>query len=466
MQHFGETRNLNGDYSGQVKFSLREYTYEALTAKPDMRVTKVNDSVSYRPTREARKEIVARAIENAKKIGRTNENGNAVVRVADTGDEVILSAKGLRHGLDRRFSVNAPVTLKAGEIIRNAIRINEFTPENAQMDASYALIGAAKNAKNEPYIVQFVVNRYSNEVSSIDVLYAVNAKKEPAALLPDVTSTDVPAILTDSVISIRSLLDYVNRYFPDVLPESVLRHYNHDRRPEGKLGESALYQQRDNTRTERDILTDATDGDAANVRETVTGAACSAIWTEYKSSGCIAWMQPLLLRTSVCADGQGIVVLPLFNGADDDVVADVLIDLYVHGLASTMPHHGLAHGGFLADEPLEHVLPQRRHEADGLLLIVVRNINDHRVEQPHRVAGRAVGDDLRRVDHALQVADAAVVAVFLAFGGLVFKVFAQVAEGARRLDLLDQLRPQLARAVVDLVAHLLDVDLRQFVVHM
>ena len=277
-----------------VRFSVRDYSYEILTAKPDMRVTKVNDSVSYRPTREARKEIVARAIENAKKIGRTNENGNAVVRVADTGDEVILSAKGLRHGLDRRFSVNAPVTLKAGEIIRNAIRINEFTPENAQMDASYALIGAAKNAKNEPYIVQFVVNRYSNEVSSIDVLYAVNAKKEPAALLPDVTGTDAPAILTDSVISIRSLLDYVNRYFPDVLPESVLRHYNHDRRPEGKLGESALYQRRDNTRTERDVLSDAADGDAANVRETVTGAGCSAIWTEYKSSGCIQAMQPLL----------------------------------------------------------------------------------------------------------------------------------------------------------------------------
>ena len=252
--------------SADIRFSEREYTYEALTAKPDMRVTKVDDSASYRPTREARKEIVTRAIENAKKIGRTNENGNAVVRVADTGDEVILSAKGLRHGLDRRLSVNAPVTLKAGEIIRNAIRINEFTPENAQMGASYALIGAAKNAKNEPYIVQFVVNRISNEVTDVDVLYAVNAKTEPAgSLSPEITG--LPATLTDSAISIRSLLDYVNRYFPDVLPESVLRHYNHDRRPEGKLGESALYQQRDNTRTERDILTDATDGDAANVRE-------------------------------------------------------------------------------------------------------------------------------------------------------------------------------------------------------
>ena len=258
-----------------VRFSVRDYSYEILTAKPDMRVTNVDDSVPYRPAREARKEIVARAIANAKKIGRTNENGNAVVRVADTGDEVILSAKGLRHGLDRRFSVNAPVTLKAGEIIRNAIRINEFTPENAQVDASYALIGAAKNAKNEPYIVQFVVNRISNEVTDVDVLYAVNAKKEPGALLPDVTGTDAPAILTDSVISIRSLLDYVNRYFPDVLPESVLRHYNHDRRPEGKLGENALYQMRDSARTERDVLSDAADGDAANVRETVTGGDVS-----------------------------------------------------------------------------------------------------------------------------------------------------------------------------------------------
>lgn len=273
FDHAGQVTNIDGEMvaasngEGGVQFSERDYSYEILTAKPDMRVTNVDDRVSYRPAREARKEIVARAIANAKKIGRTNENGNAVVRVADTGDEVILSAKGLRHGLDRRFSVNAPVTLKAGEIIRNAVRINEFTPENAQVDASYALIGAAKNAKNEPYIVQFVVNRISNEVTDVDVLYAVNAKKEPGALLPDVTGTDAPAILTDSVISIRSLLDYVNRYFQDVLPESVLRHYNHDRRPDGKLGENALYQRRDGTRTDRDVLSDVADGDAANVRE-------------------------------------------------------------------------------------------------------------------------------------------------------------------------------------------------------
>lgn len=247
-----------------VQFSERDYSYETLTAKPDMRVTNVDDRVSYRPTREARKEIVARAIANAKKIGRTNENGNAVVRVADTGDEVILSAKGLRHGLDRRLNENAPVTLMAGEILQNSIRINELTPQHPDADGSYVLLGVGKTEQGTLYLVRSVVNKYGKELSSMDVLYAVSAKKENRlrSMRPEFQRS-----VTDSTISIRSLLDYVNRYFPDVLPESVLRHYNHDRRPEGKLGESALYQRRDDTRTDRDVLSDAADGDAANVRE-------------------------------------------------------------------------------------------------------------------------------------------------------------------------------------------------------
>lgn len=254
----------NSAWDGGTQFSERDYSYETLTAKPDMRVTNVDDRVSYRPTREARKEIVARAIENAKKIGRTNENGNAVVRVADTGDEVILSAKGLRHGLDRRLNENAPVTLMAGEILQNSIRINELTPQHPDADGSYVLLGVGKTEQGTLYLVRSVVNKYGKELSSMDVLYAVSAKKENRlrSMRPEFQRS-----VTDSTISIRSLLDYVNRYFPDVLPESVLRHYNHDRRPEGKLGESALYQRRDDTRTDRDVLSDAADGDAANVRE-------------------------------------------------------------------------------------------------------------------------------------------------------------------------------------------------------
>lgn len=244
--------SADGKSEGGTKVSkqARDYSYAALAAKPDMQVTTVDDVVRYDADSKMRKNIIARAIAAAKKVGSTNENGNAVIHVDDTDTDVILSAKGLRHGLDRRFSTNAPVTLKAGEILKNAVRINELTPKKDTVDASYVLIGAAKNAKNEPYIVQFVVNRASNEVTSVDVLYSIGTKKEPAALLPEVTG--VPATLTGSTISISNLLDYVNRYFPDILPESVLKHYGYTERPSGELGESALFQQRGSS--DREIL--------------------------------------------------------------------------------------------------------------------------------------------------------------------------------------------------------------------
>lgn len=41
--------------------------------------------------------------------------------------------------------------------------------------------------------------------------------------------------------SISNLLDCVNDYFPDILPESVLKHYGYSSRPEENIGKSALF---------------------------------------------------------------------------------------------------------------------------------------------------------------------------------------------------------------------------------
>lgn len=220
---------------GDGRMMLKDYSYDALVRKPDMTLAVVEDADGL-----TRKEVVDKALEEAKKYGGVNQNGNVYVHVNDTDADVIISAKALRHGLDRRFTVNAPATLKVGEILQNAVRVNELVPKLDTVDATYVLMGAAKNKNNEPYIVQFVVNRASNEVMSVDVLYAINAKTEPAgSLSPEITG--VPATLTGSSISIADLLTYVNRYFPDVLPESVLRHFGHSERPAGKLGEGALF---------------------------------------------------------------------------------------------------------------------------------------------------------------------------------------------------------------------------------
>ena len=74
---------------------------------------------------------------------------------------------------------------------------------------------------------------------SVDVLYAVNAKKEATALIEPELSSQSDVSLTASTISISDLLDYVNRYYPDILPEDVLRHYGYTARPDGVIGESA-----------------------------------------------------------------------------------------------------------------------------------------------------------------------------------------------------------------------------------
>lgn len=233
IKESGRVKTAAGDGDGRMM--LKDYSYDALVRKPDMTLSVVEDADGL-----TRKEVIDKALEEAKKYGGVNQNGNVYVHVNDTDADVVISAKALRHGLDRRFTVNAPATLKVGEILQNAVRVNELVPKLDTVDATYVLMGAAKNKNNEPYIVQFVVNRASNEVMSVDVLYAINAKTEPAgSLSPEITG--VPATLTGSSISIADLLTYVNRYFPDVLPESVLRHFGHSERPAGKLGEGVLF---------------------------------------------------------------------------------------------------------------------------------------------------------------------------------------------------------------------------------
>lgn len=230
--------------------SYNKYSYEWFTNKPDMAVTTLDSQI---PT--SRADVINEAKKNAASVGNVNEDGSVSVYVNDIGADVILSKKGLAHGLDRRFKEIAPVTLQAGEIIHNSIKINELTPSKEEADASYVLIGVAQNSNGDRYIVRSVVNKFSSELTTMDVLYAISAKKSTAVLNAPLVST--PDYRTD--ISIAELLEYVNRYFPDILPESVLKHFGHKARPDGLLGNDTLYQQRTTTLTDREVLAMAAD---------------------------------------------------------------------------------------------------------------------------------------------------------------------------------------------------------------
>ena len=239
---------IQGQYA-KANQSARKYSYEYFINKSPMKITTVDDSKQYPSNKIARNSAVNNAMKGAEQIGRKDENGNVFVTVDDIQTDVMISKKSLRHSLDRRLSINAPVVEKIGTILKNAIRVNELNPRTKEIEKSYALIGIAKNTKNEPYVVSLVVNAYSNEVMSLDVLYSVNAKKEATGLIDPELSPQSGGSLTASTISISDLLELVNEYFPDHLPEDVWKHYGHKARPEGKIGKSALYQIADTTLT-------------------------------------------------------------------------------------------------------------------------------------------------------------------------------------------------------------------------
>ena len=143
-----------------------------------------------------------------------------------------------------------------------------MNPRAENINDSYLLIGMAKNQANVAYPVLFVVNRYSNEVQSINTLYSLNAKKESARLNDAGVPTEAVRHLTDSTISVSQLLDFVNRYFPDILPEDVLRHYGHAQRPKGTFSDSARYSKEPDAKTSpRRVKTPISDEARAQIEE-------------------------------------------------------------------------------------------------------------------------------------------------------------------------------------------------------
>ena len=201
--------------SEDIKFSDRDFSYEAITSKPDMKVIAVNNQI---PNNRA--DIVHIAKKNAASIGKRNKDGSVSVYVDDVDKDILLGTDGLKHGLrwtTSQENANFIVTLKAGEIIKNSIKINEMLPTKENASKSYVLLGAARSNDGDIYIVRSIVNQFNNELSSMDVLYAINTKKE-MAVTESPRFAERPLSDTIFTISISDLLDYVNKYFPLSFP--------------------------------------------------------------------------------------------------------------------------------------------------------------------------------------------------------------------------------------------------------
>lgn len=218
-------KSYKKDKSGKVQNNtIRTFSYEELTSKPNMKLTVLSESIPVNDNGKIdRSTLVDKAIQNVKSVGHTNKNGNGEVFVKDVGRNVAISKASVRHGIDRRIEVQAPVLMHIGEVISDSIEINQLMPKKATASDSYILLGAAKDNDNI-YVVSSIVNRYTNSIDSIDVLYSANIKKESAVSKTRASGNALQS-LTDSTISISNLLDVVKEKSPEILSNDVLKHY-------------------------------------------------------------------------------------------------------------------------------------------------------------------------------------------------------------------------------------------------
>ncbi len=236
-------------YSKDVDAS--DFTYQSLVSKPDMIVPYLPTPKTFSAGNVTRSDIKAEAIRNARsKNNPKNTANNVYVRNKDTETDILVGSNGLNHGLNRSYEKAAVATSNIGELIENAVLINKHNARIGNEDGSvYLSVG---HDGTDLYVCRIITNN-NHALMDVEVLSALNAKKESAAhyrlgsvvnLLP----------YTDSTISIADLLDLVKTYFADVLPNDVLTTMNLSR-PSSTVSGSMKYSRdvRD-TRTTEDKL--------------------------------------------------------------------------------------------------------------------------------------------------------------------------------------------------------------------
>ena len=231
-----------------VRFSLREdteITYDSLVSKPDMKVVHVTTNSRDIESLD-RKGVVAEAKNALKKSVGLDSKGRTVVHNEETGRDIIVGKPGIEHGLDRNFTDTAIVSMHLAEYLKNAVKINEATPDEHRAHNSDVLIGYGESSTGGKIPAYFVVSRLTTgeeRLEEFSSLYSLKGKK-----IEDDSAQGSPGVQsrTSSTISISDLLDIVNEIYSDILPKSVAEHYGIERR-KTKLGKNVVYSFPDDT---------------------------------------------------------------------------------------------------------------------------------------------------------------------------------------------------------------------------
>lgn len=197
------------------------FTYQSLISKPDMIIPTFTVPNSYGTAQlPPRNVVIKEALSNARlKNNPKNTKENVFLRNKDTGTDILINQDSIKHGLYRKYEKNAIASANIGDIIENAILINEHSARAGNNEGSIYL-GAGWYG-NDLFLCRIITDE-NNVMGDFEVMYALNTKKESVAH-NRLGIANKSLSNTNSTISIADFLDIVKTHYADVLPNDVLR---------------------------------------------------------------------------------------------------------------------------------------------------------------------------------------------------------------------------------------------------
>lgn len=214
------------------------YTYDFLTAQPDMNVTTLPevDAVRGENNRVDTGKVVQQGMKNARAVG-TERDGKVFVRNRYTGKNLMVTANSIRHGLNgaqNRLLTNARLGSVIGDIVENAIPINALKSKAKDVTGTYAMAAYATDSRGREFAAVVTVEQKTGRVAGIetyDMLHAVSGRQKNSSQA-DTKSQSMRSIKA-AKISVADFLQTVNSTHQSILSEDVLRHFEQQRNPKG-----------------------------------------------------------------------------------------------------------------------------------------------------------------------------------------------------------------------------------------
>lgn len=228
-----EVKDVSQTNDMDIYFSIREenVSYDRLIQKPDMKITYLDStSMDGKERRDA--------VEKAKKSVRDKKHPRNTDQIQyiyckDIEKDIQVGKKGIAHALQRKWVESGIAMTKLGDLLENAILVNELEPREG-VKRAYVLLGYGKDENGADYPTYFVVNEYPTEnvtVEDLAVLYSSKTQKmEPYANNASMIAGKNPLLTPGSTISIEELLDKVNAIYSDILSQDVADHFGNTRR--------------------------------------------------------------------------------------------------------------------------------------------------------------------------------------------------------------------------------------------